>query len=256
MPLSLTPQQEYDIRVTATDLDGIGDLESFYVKFWFDSSGTETTEADYDSYVLTRDLSQHDCAVITWDDAYAGWAYIYAVSTGFACSWALDSDYFNIPTPEQRSNPEYITHEFTYRVKIGKVCRATSGVDIHYISNGNYYQQIKAETVWESQGGSPDAILSAHAAEPNTFAMKALNNIQLNYAVLVDPGGGWVTIPYDIHGQQHGTITAYSGYVVPANTNDSTVYPYPANTLWLKLNPEFAKDTYSGIITYGIVNQT
>ncbi len=109
VPETLTPQQEYDIKVTVGNQDGIGRLESLVVKPFMNttSSGAKDqhTEEVFDA------ASQF---VITWD---AGGDVTHNRP---GTSWALN-DY----TVPDESNDEELEFTFVFTIKISRIANET-----------------------------------------------------------------------------------------------------------------------------------
>jgi len=115
------------------------------------------------------------------------------------------------------------------------------GDTISYIANGAYDKQVKthgaggpADATWH--GATDNAILDATGVcdDSQEFALKASVDGTLTNAQLVDTAGV--------------VIEGTGGQTTEATDPVSTM------TLWLKLNSSFAKDTYTGTITYIVAN--
>jgi len=111
-----------------------------------------------------------------------------------------------------------------------------AGIDVVYIANGAYDEQISATTTWTSAGAGPDATLDTDGtpSAANSFSLKADDTDTMGSDVNVS--GSYQTI------DDAGTITGESG-------NDED-----ANSIWLSLHATFVIDTYSGTIYYQIAD--
>jgi len=111
-----------------------------------------------------------------------------------------------------------------------------AGIDVVYIANGAYDEQISATTTWTSAGAGPDATLDTDGtpSAANSFSLKADDTATMGSEVNVS--GAYQTI------DDAGTITGESG-------NDEN-----ANSIWLSLHATFVIDTYSGTIYYQIAD--
>lgn len=115
--------------------------------------------------------------------------------------------------------------------------------EIAYRANGNYYQQVKSSPTWEPESGGQAATLSTDAAGTNEFALRAAvgggAHTPAELAGAVQLGESFTTLKDD------GTATSEVGH---------KVFHYQ-NTVFIKLNPVFEKNVYTGTITYGIANR-
>ena len=105
---------------------------------------------------------------------------------------------------------------------------------VTYVANGAYDEKVSSGATWT--GGAETATLDPTGAvtNPDEFALKADDTATLGSAVLVDTTG--VAI------DDTGTQTNESGGQVSTNN------------LWIKLASTFAKETYTGTITYIVAN--
>ncbi len=107
---SLTPQQEYDIKVTVTDADNINELNNLVVKLWHDETGSAYVDTDFNS--KTDDAQT--AAIITWTRS----GNTAALTPG-ETTWSLVGS----TLPEVFTETSFT---FIFRVKIGKVATATT----------------------------------------------------------------------------------------------------------------------------------
>jgi hypothetical protein len=110
VPASLTPQQEYDIKVTVTDTDTIDELNNLVVKLWHDSDGNAHVESDFNS----KTADTQTAAIITWTRS----GNTAALTPGDT-TWSLVGS--TLPTAFEGTS-----FTFVFRVKIGKVATATT----------------------------------------------------------------------------------------------------------------------------------
>ncbi len=116
IPASLNPAQEYDISVTVSDADGIGQLEKLTVKLWYDPSGTAFTSEAFSSQGI---FDPQTLMTVEWTRADNS---VYVPANGSWRAYGL-----SLPTSGQLANPGYTSHTFYFRIKIGKVAQETTG---------------------------------------------------------------------------------------------------------------------------------
>jgi len=111
------------------------------------------------------------------------------------------------------------------------------GVTVSYVANGNYDKKVKSGASWSGSTYTGNLDATGACGSAQQFALRADDTATYNVstAVLVDTTG--VSI------DAAGTQTSEAG--------DSVA----AMNLWLKLASTFNSDTYSGTITYSIVNR-
>jgi hypothetical protein len=117
IPSALTPVQEYDLAVTVTDADGIGQLESLTLKLWYDSTGASFTPEAFNTLGGISDAQT--MLVLTWTRADNA---VIAPANGTWQAYGM-----SLPSQDQLADPAYTSHTFYFRVKIGKVARETTG---------------------------------------------------------------------------------------------------------------------------------
>jgi len=110
-------------------------------------------------------------------------------------------------------------------------------IEVKYISNGAYDEEIAASTPWTDGGSNSAALDEDGTPAANEFSMKANDADDIGTSVLVKAlGTGYTAI------DDTGTQTAEAG-------DDET-----DNTLWLKLGTPFTDATYSGTIYFKITD--
>ena len=108
-------------------------------------------------------------------------------------------------------------------------------ISVTYICNGAYDEQVASTATWEG-GETATATLTADAANPNEFALRADDTTNLVSAVTVSTSYAAI--------DDTGTITEEAGDTVLTNS------------IWLQLHSTFASDTYAGAIFYQIAQGT
>ena len=123
---SLTPTQQYDVSITVTDADGIGELDNILLRFWYDfsGSGAEYTRGDFDAATM---IANNARIQFTWNrDTNTA-----AMYDGFSgTTWQLVSS--TLPDGAFLDNSENTSFTFVFRVQISKV--AVEAI------NGNVWQ--------------------------------------------------------------------------------------------------------------------
>jgi len=111
------------------------------------------------------------------------------------------------------------------------------GVTVSYVANGNYDKKVRAGATWSGSTYTANLDDTGSCGSAQDLALRADDSATYNVstAVLVDTAG--VSI------DATGTQTSEAGVSVAAMN------------LWLKLASTFNSDTYSGTITYAIVNR-
>lgn len=286
----MTPQLQYDVSITVSDANTINDLTSLEFKLYYQDQGGVPSETQFDDAVA----DVHNCAVITWTPDDPG-GTTYTGSTTFAptgTTWAFLPA--TVPNGPGDFNQTSFTFHFTLTIgKVATqttgpalwhlAARATdlggssdfnydpegaamsfygeisglSGVSVDwgtmnpgtdfastermlnatvvYVANGHYEKKVKSSPTWSGADNVAMLDPTGECAGSNQFSLKAYITNDLDQAILVDADG----ITVDSSGGQTGE----------AGDTIST------NTLWLKLAPVFAKDTYTGTITYIISNE-
>ena len=123
--MEITPQLEYTVSVTASDVNTINDVSSVELKLWYDGDGGTPSEFEFDA--VTADAQ--NCATIVWaaDDpggtAYTGPTVLSPEPT----TWSLGES--TLPQAEGDGSPgdfglTSFTFQFTFTV--GKVATETT----------------------------------------------------------------------------------------------------------------------------------
>ena len=117
MATTLNPQVSYDVKVTVSDADGIGELDTVVVKLFADSStnGSLWTQTDFNTHTGNEQSS----VVITWDRG----TNTAVLNQGSGSTWALVSS--TLPTSLELADEDDISHVFIYRLTIGKTALET-----------------------------------------------------------------------------------------------------------------------------------
>jgi len=286
---AMTPQVKYDVRVKVTDADALDDLTTIVVKIYRDTDAS-ADESEFNG----ESADTQNCAVITWTQssdlfsiepsssttwgftegdcvtgtADSGTAFQFQFTVGKVATeaagaagdcwrvaalvtddssdtdFAFDADDNSMAWYGEISGLTDITVDWgtvNPGMDFGEDTDSEEAVvaTINYIANGAYDEQVKSSTPWESAGAAADADLAIDGAPDvgQEFALKADDDATLTDAVVVIAASG-VAI------DETGAQTLEAG-------DDAA-----ENTLWLKLNATFAKDVYSGTITYIIANGT
>jgi len=284
---AMTPQVKYDVQVKVTDVDGLTDLTTIVVKIYKDTDAS----ADETEFGL-ESADTKNCAVITWTQttdlfsiepsadtswgftetdcvtgsADSGTAFQFQFTVGKVATEAagVEADCWRVAAlvTDDSSDTDFdFDADNNSMAWYGEISGLTDitvdwgtvnpGMDfgedtdseeavvatINYISNGAYDEQVKSSTPWTSAGEAADADLAIDGTPDvgQEFALKADDDATLTDAVVVIAASG---VAIDETGAQ----------TLEAGDNAAD------NTLWLKLNATFAKDVYSGTITYIIAN--
>ena len=116
-PAALTPRQTYDIKVTVSDADGLGELESLLVKVYDDSTGSQN---ESESVFNTVAVHEQHAVSMTWTRS------TNSVVFNAAGSWSLGTS--TLPSEEQLDGIDDPTSfTFIFPLTIGKVAHETSG---------------------------------------------------------------------------------------------------------------------------------
>ena len=291
---SMTPQEETDceIKVKVSDADTLADISSLVLKLWYDSDGGDPTESEFHN--ASADSNGQNCAVITWthsgiisnvqltgggttwevnptklpsllaDFAKTTFEFKFKITPGKVATETTGSAIWQIAaeaTDSQGQTNEWSSNSYDAEGAIMNFYseivvpsgsdatvdwgNLTPGIDfddsympfgtVSYICNGNFDREVRTDAIWHGAGGD-DAILDETGAclNPQEFALKASITGNLADAELVKAADN---------------VVIGSGTQTTENTDDITTM-----TLWLKLASSFENDTYSGTITYTIVN--
>lgn len=271
---AMTPQVEYNVKVSVTDNDTLNDLSTVRVTLYYDADGS------YSAGEVPSSGNTQTCAILTWTNG-SGWS----IDPGSNTTWVLVSGSCVAPTLTNT------TGTFEFHFKPGKVATETTGsarwhiharatdstarsgenyqanrtmnwygeitgltaavgfgtvapgsvnamsgtVSATYISNGAYDEQVKSSATWIGQ--TSGAILTfSESGNPGAaeLALKADDDATLEGAVQV-LSASHVAV------DDTGTQTAESGDTA-AN-----------NHLWLTLgSAAIPAEEYQGTIYYKI----
>lgn len=112
VPESLTPQQDYIIKITVNHADTLAELNNIYAYLWYDAEGDDTTyEAAYTSpeYIFFE-----------WNQALGGNFSAVRQDALNQQTWVLDTDNCSQP-----ADLGLTSGTFVYKFKIGKVATQT-----------------------------------------------------------------------------------------------------------------------------------
>ena len=116
-PAALTPRQTYDIKVTVSDADGLGELDSLLVKVYDDSTGSQN---ESENAFNTVAVHEGHAVSMTWTRS------TNSVVFNAVGSWSLGSS--TLPSQEQLDGVDDPTSfTFIFPLTIGKVAHETSG---------------------------------------------------------------------------------------------------------------------------------
>ncbi len=153
-PGSLTPMQTYDIKVTVTKGEGLGELDNLVVKLFADTAGNgldQYTESNFDA--ATADLTS--AAVITWSKSTNS----AALDAGESESWALGTATLP-PAGDIDGEGDPTSFTFVFPLTIGKIARET---------DGDYYEWYLAAKVTDASA------LSEYGYFESTVPYKLMN---------------------------------------------------------------------------------
>jgi len=270
-PSSMTPQEQWtNITVPVTDNDTLADVNEVYVEVFYDSAGNDPTApgtADVQTCAIltwTRDgppVWDIAPASTTWELNAAGCSngtdslttdnWVFSFKVGKVATQSPGSDdwdiYAKATDSASQTGDNYlrdvemnwygeITVE-TSTVSWGIVSPGCSNetspvVNITYICNGNYNEQIKTSQNWTSASG----------------------NVTLN--TTGSPGAGEFSLKADDDDTLEGAVQVLSASYTTFDTGTQTTEAGNAennNHLWLSLgNSGIVFDTYSGTLYFGI----
>jgi len=269
-PSSMTPQEQWtNITVPVTDSDTLADVNEVYVEVFYDSAGNDPTApgtADVQTCAIltwtrggspvwflapastTWQINTGGCSAGSDSATTDNWVFSFKV--GKVATHSPGSDDWDIYAKAtdsiSQTGDNYlrdvemnwygeITVE-TSTVSWGIVSPGCSNetspvVNITYICNGNYAEQVKTSQNWTSASGN---VTLNTTGNPGTgeFSPKADDDDTLTDAVQV------LSASYTTF--DTGTQTSEAGN--PENNNH----------LWLSLGLDIPVDTYSGTIYFGI----
>jgi len=210
---TITPQAEYNLKVSVRDNNTLNDLSTVKVTLYFDSDGT------YNPAEVPSSGDTQTAAILLWTN---GGSPAWSIDPNAGTSWALVSGNCSAPTLSEFAGT------FEFHFKAGKVATATAGaskwhiyvladdgistgdgyeenlemnwygeiadltasfsfgtvplgcsgspsgaVSLTCISNGDYHLQVKSAAVWESASGSVTLCSSGTAPAEGEFALMA-----------------------------------------------------------------------------------
>lgn len=277
VPTTLTPQQEYDIKVTVSDADTLDQLEKIQVRLWYDESGVGSTSYYFTQAMLVAVPAYggngdfRNLLSIEWNRAPNN-AAIDVSLQNFGSSWSLTESV--LPTDFTAN-----TFEFIFTVKVGKVARETIGdakwqlsatvkdqgnlqAYLAYEPNMgifgigmNWYGEITVppdyEIVWEDAAASMD-FNHSRAVEQVFFAGNSLNIISNgDYIEQVKSVGIWDgsddTTATLVTGEQGNPLSGSREFALKIDVlNDSFVGNPPS------ISTDFTNTRQSGIQTWDV----
>jgi len=261
----MTPQTEYYLKVTVNDANGVDDIAEVKAKIYYDSAGSNPDESGFTTG------NNQTCAILTWNTtgwfidagASTSWGLITGdcskPSTGTGGDWkfafkpgkvateATDWDLHGRGT----DNATLTAGMYCYNKTMnwyGEITVGTSSiswgivspgcsnetspvVNITYICNGNYSEQVKTSQKWTSASGNL-TLNTTGSPGAGEFSLNADDDATLADAVQV------LSASYTTF--DTGTQTTESGNV--ENNNH----------LWLSLGSGIPVDTYSGTLYFCI----
>jgi hypothetical protein len=269
-PSSMTPQEQWtNITVPVTDSDTLADVNEVYVEVFYDSAGNDPTApgtADVQTCAIliwTRDGSpEWDIAPAstTWQintggcsnasDTLTTGNWVFSFKVGKVATHSPGTDdwdiYAKATDSASQTGDNYlrdvemnwygeITVE-TSNISWGTVTPGCSNnispvVNITYICNGNYNEQVKTSQNWTS----------------------ALGNVTLN--TTGNPGTGEFSLKADDDDTIEGAVQVLSAEYTTFDTGTQTTESGNLennNHLWLSLGIGIPVDTYSGTLYFGI----
>ncbi len=113
-----TPQHSYDIKISITDNDGLGDLKRVHVKLWYDNYGNNVGEAQFNSLMYPESSSYEE---IIWTRSNNA---IYSSSQSDS-TWQFPSSV--LPTNSFLADNKNTSFDFVFTVNPGKVSTETTG---------------------------------------------------------------------------------------------------------------------------------
>jgi len=261
----MTPQAEYYLKVTVNDANGVDNIAEVKAKIYYDSAGSNPDESGFTTG------NNQTCAILTWNTtgwsidagASTSWGLITGdcskPSTGTGGDWKFAFKPGKVATESTdwdlhgrgTDNATLTAGRYCYNKTMnwyGEITVGTSTVswgtvspgcsnetspvvNITYICNGNYTEQVKTSQKWTSASGN---LTLNTTGSPGTgeFSLKADDDATLADAVQV------LSASYTTF--DTGTQTTESGNV--ENNNH----------LWLSLGSGIPVATYSGTIYFGI----
>lgn len=112
----VTPQHSYDIKISITDNDGLGDLTTVRVKLWYDSTGSLASRTAFDAQTSPSNTGYQE---IVWDRA----TNTVSTSNLANTSWTYPSHI--VPSNTYLANVQNTSFDFVFTVKVGKAATET-----------------------------------------------------------------------------------------------------------------------------------
>jgi len=271
-PSSMTPQEQWtNITVPVTDNDTLADVNEVHVEVFYDSAGNDPSAPGMANVQTCAILIWTRGGSPVWDIAPASttWAINAAGCSNGTDSlttdnWVLSFKVGKVATQSPGSDDWDIYAKATDSVSqtgdnylrdvemnwYGEITVNTTSVDwgivspgcsnnispvvnITYICNGNYIEQVETENAWNGTGANQTTLNTTGAPGPGEFSLKADDDDTVEGAVQV------LSASYTTF--DTGTQTTEAGN--PENNNH----------LWLSLgDSNIPFDTYSGTIYFGI----
>ena len=208
-PASLTPLETYDIKVTVSEPDGLGNLDSLDVKLFADTTGLgldQYTETNFDNAAPDR----QSAAMVRWDRETNSCTVYFEDST----SWALGTA--TLPAPadiDGTDDPTSFT--FVFPLTIGKAAFET---------NNDYYEWYLGAKVTDG------ASISAYNYFNGTTAYKTMNwygEVAVPEGITVDWGDLPPGTPYS-----HADAMEKLDRLLLYNSNGLFAMTAKADTTW------------------------
>ena len=112
----MTPQHSYDIKISITDNDGLGDLSTVRVKLWYDTLGLRASKTDFLDQTSPSNTAYQE---IVWDRT----TNTVSTSNLANTSWSFPSHV--VPSNTFLANVQNTSFDFVFTVKVGKVATET-----------------------------------------------------------------------------------------------------------------------------------
>jgi len=271
-PSSMTPQEQWtNITVPVTDNDTLADVNEVHVEVFYDSAGNDPSAPGMANVQTCAILIWTRGGSPEWDIAPASttWAinavgcsngtdslttdnWVFSFKVGKVATQSPDSDdwdiYAKATDSVSQTGDNYLRDvemnwygEITVNttsVDWGIVSPGCSNnispvVNITYICNGNYIEQVETENAWNGTGANQTTLNTTGAPGPGEFSLKADDDATIEGAVQV-------------------LSASYTTFDTGIQTTE-TGNPENNNHLWLSLgDSNIPFDTYSGTIHFGI----
>jgi hypothetical protein len=270
--MAMTPQVEYAVKATITDLNSLNDLTTVVVTIYYDASGT------YNPANIPTSGNTQTAAILT---CTVGTSPTWSISPNASTSWSIVSA--NCVQPTLTGN----TGDFWFHFKPGKVTTAATG---------NWYIYARATNKAAFNGDNHQNSLTM-----NWYGEVSISTIDITWGT-VDPGSDFITniqtgitIKYICNGDfQKQVMTTspwldgnetvrlntggnpgnnefslkanstdiFDGAQLVNNTGSTTIgtgtqtgesgVTVSTNTIWLRVGTGIFPDQYNGTIYFGI----